>query len=54
MLLNANSHKCLAEKIMSQMSGLNVSAGYWHVKVDEASSDLLAFNTPFGHYKFQL
>ena len=48
-----------AEEITSQMSGatifskLDASAGYWQVKVDEASSDLLAFNTPFGRYKFK-
>ena len=48
-----------AEEIMSQMSGatifskLDASAGYWQVKVDEASSDLLAFNTPFGRFKFK-
>ena len=48
-----------AEEIMSQMSGatifskLDASAGYWQVKVDEASSDLLAFNTPFDRFKFK-
>ena len=48
-----------AEEIMSRTSGatvfskLEASAGYWQVKVDEASSDLLAFNTPFGRFKFK-
>ena len=44
-----------AEEIMSQMSGakLDASAGYWQMKVDKPSSDLLAFNTPFGRYKFK-
>ena len=48
-----------AEEIMSRMSGatvfskLDASAGYWQVKVDDASSDLLAFNTPFGRFKFK-
>ena len=48
-----------AEETMSRMSGatifskLDASAGYWQVKVDEASSDLLAFNTPFGRFKFK-
>ena len=47
------------EEIMSQMSGatifskLDASAGYWQVKIDETSSDLLAFNTPFGRFKFK-
>ena len=45
---------------MSQMSGakiftnLDASAGYCQVKLDNESSDLLAFNTPFGRYKFRL
>ena len=47
------------EEITSQMSGaklfskLDASAGYWQMKLDEPSSDLLAFNTPFGRYKFK-
>ena len=47
------------EQITSQMSGaklfskLDASAGYWQMKLDEPSSDLLAFNTPFGQYKFK-
>ena len=47
------------EEIMFQMSGatifskLDASAGYWQVKIDETSSDLLAFNTPFGRFKFK-
>lgn len=48
-----------AEEIMSQMSGasvfskLDANAGYWQVKVDGASSDLLTFNTLFGRFKFK-
>ena len=48
-----------AEEVMSQMSSatifskLDESAGYWKVKVDEASSYLLAFNTPFGRFQFK-
>ena len=48
-----------AEEIMSQMSGakifskLDARAGYWQMKLDEPSSDLLAFNTPFGRYEFK-
>ena len=34
-------------------SKLNVSASYWQMKLDERSFDLLAFNTPFGRYKFK-
>ena len=43
---------------MSQMAGakifskVNASAGYWQMKVDEQSSKLLVFNTPFGRFKF--
>ena len=29
------------------------SAGYWQMKLHETSSALLAFNTPFGRYKFK-
>ena len=48
-----------AEEIMSQMARakiftkLDASAGYWQVKLDNESSDLLAFNTFFGRYKFK-
>ena len=48
-----------AEEIMSQMAGakiftkLDASAGYWQVKLGNESVDLLAFNTPFGRYKFK-
>ena len=47
-----------AEKIISQMARakfffkLDASNGYWNIKVDEESSDLLAFGTAFGRYKF--
>ena len=30
----------------------DASSGYWHIKIDKESSDLLVFNTPFGRYKF--
>ena len=31
---------------------LDASNAYWQMKIDEESSKLLAFNTPFGRYKF--
>ena len=43
-----------AEEIMSKMAGakifstLDASAGYWQIQVDDESSELLVFNTPFG------
>ena len=48
-----------AEDILSQMAGakyfskLDASSGYWQLKLDEQSSKLLAFHTPFGRYKFK-
>ena len=42
------------EEIMSKMAGakifstLDASAGYWQIQVDDESSELLVFNTPFG------
>ena len=32
---------------------LDASNGYWQIKVDEQSSKLLTFNTPFGRYRFK-
>ena len=43
---------------MSQMAGAKIfskvdgSAGYWQMKVDEQSSKLFVFNTPYGRFKF--
>ena len=48
-----------AEDILCQMAGvkyfskLEASSGYWQLKLDEESSKLLAFHTPFGRYKFK-
>ena len=45
---------------MSEMSGakyfskLDASNGYWQIKVDEQSSRLLTFNTPFGRYRLSV
>ena len=47
-----------AEEIMSMMSDvkffskMDASAGYWQIKLDKDSVNLLAFNTPFGRYRF--
>ena len=30
----------------------DATSGYWQVKLDEASSKLCTFNTPFGRYRF--
>ena len=52
-------HLPTAEKIFSQISGafyfskLDASSGYWQVKVDEQSSNLLMFGTPSGRYRFK-
>ena len=47
------------DEILSKLTGatvfskLDASSGYWQVKVDEPSSKLLTFNTPFGRYRFK-
>ena len=46
------------EEIMSMISDakffskMDASVGYWQIKLDEDSANLLAFNTPFGRYCF--
>ena len=46
------------EEILDKMSGskyytkLDASNAYWQMKIDEESSKLLVFNTPFGRYRF--
>ena len=48
-----------AEEIIAKMSGaefftkLDASSGYWQIKVDQESSKLLTFATPFGRYCFK-
>ena len=43
---------------MAKMAGakyfskIDASAGYWQIKVDEATSKLLTFMTPWGRYRF--
>ena len=34
-------------------SKLAVRNGFWHVKLDDSSSDLTTFNTPFGRYRWK-
>jgi hypothetical protein len=34
-------------------TSFDLKAGYWHVKLDEASSKLTTFSTPFGRYKWK-
>ena len=47
------------EEILSQMSGaryfskLDASQGYWHLRVDDESSKLLTFATPFGRFRYK-
>ena len=46
------------ETISSKLSGkkvftvIDMTNCYWHKKLDEKSSELCTFNTPFGRYKF--
>ena len=48
-----------AEELFSEMSGANyftkldASNGYWQIRVDDESSKLLTFATPFGRYRFK-
>ena len=47
-----------AKDIFSQMSGvkyftkLAANDAYWQIELDEGSSKLLTFNSPFGRYQF--
>ena len=47
-----------ADEIVADMAGaqyfskLDASSGYWQSKLDEPSSKLLTFETPFGRFKF--
>ena len=37
----------------SYFSKLDASSGYWQIKVDKQSSNLLTFVTPSGRYRFE-
>lgn len=47
------------EEIMARLSGktvfsvLDMKQGFWHCELNEASSYLCTFNTPFGRYRFK-
>lgn len=47
-----------AEDILSRLFGkiifsvIDMKEGFWQLKLDEPSSQLCTFNTPFGRYKF--
>jgi len=41
--------KLAGAKLFSKLDARN---GYWNVKLDEKSSYLTTFNTPFGRYRF--
>ncbi|XP_061193379.1 uncharacterized protein K02A2.6-like [Saccostrea echinata] len=46
------------EEVASKVAGasvfstLDASSGFWHIQLDEESSKLTTFNTPFGRYKY--
>ena len=46
------------EEVIQNMPGakvfskLDATSGYWQLKLDEESSKLCKFNTPFGRYRF--
>ena len=46
------------EEVAAELSGaevfsvLDATSRFWHIKLDEKSSDLLTFNTPFGRYQY--
>ena len=47
-----------ADDIMAKKPGakvfskLDASSGYWQIRIDDESTDLLTFNIPFGRYRF--
>uniref|UniRef100_A0ABM0MG72 Uncharacterized protein K02A2.6-like n=1 Tax=Saccoglossus kowalevskii TaxID=10224 RepID=A0ABM0MG72_SACKO len=43
------THKLTGAKLFSKLDARN---GYWNVKLDEESSVLTTFNTPFDRYRF--
>ena len=48
------------DELLSRLSGvryiskLDASNGFWQIKLDEASSYLTTFNTPFGRYRYNV
>ena len=51
-------HLLLAKEIFSKLSGakyfttLDAASGFWQIPLDDSSSDLTTFITPFGRFKF--
>ena len=43
------THKLTGAKVFSV---LDAKCGYWHLRLDEASSKLTTFNSPFGRWRF--
>ena len=47
------------EEVVSRLTGakyfstFDAASGFWQIPLDEASSQLTTFNTPFGRYKFK-
>ena len=47
------------EDVATQLHGatvftvLDVSKGFWHIELDEPSSFLMTFHTPFGRYRWK-
>ncbi|PIK51938.1 Transposon Ty3-I Gag-Pol polyprotein [Apostichopus japonicus] len=47
-----------ADELTSELAGaqyfsvLDANSGFWQIPLDDQSSDLCCFNTPFGRYKF--
>jgi hypothetical protein len=37
---------------MTTFSKIDLNSGFWQLPLDEASSDLCTFSTPFGRFKF--
>ena len=57
-ILRENTQIPTKEEIQATMgkakifSRIDASAAFWHLRLDEVSSDLCTFNTPFGRYQF--
>ena len=54
-----NYHLPTIEDVATRLHGakvfslLDIRSGFWHVKLDEPSSYLTTFNTPFGRYRWK-
>ena len=43
----------LIEDVATHLHGAKVLKGFWHLELDEESSFLSTFNTPFGRYRWK-